>query len=46
MDFNSILSSIGDKLPRDGLAALALKEKFERLSEERKKRCVKSASYA
>ncbi|HEB9351101.1 hypothetical protein AAID95_07590 [Campylobacter coli] len=37
MDFNSILSSIGDKLPRDGLAALALKEKFERLSEERKK---------
>ncbi|HEB9343850.1 TPA: hypothetical protein RZK20_000347 [Campylobacter coli] len=37
MDFNSILSSIGDKLPRDGLAVLALKEKFERLSEERKK---------
>lgn len=37
MDFNSVLSNIGDKLPRDGLAAITLKEKFERLSEERKK---------
>ncbi|EOH1967626.1 hypothetical protein ACLWPT_000872 [Campylobacter jejuni] len=36
MDFNSVLSNIGDKLPRDGLAAITLKEKFERLSEERK----------
>ncbi len=39
MDFNSVLSNIGDKLPRDGLAAITLKEKFERLSEERKKMC-------
>ncbi|EAH7563787.1 hypothetical protein DDI98_07380 [Campylobacter jejuni] len=37
MDFNSVLSNIGDKLPRDGVAAITLKEKFERLSEERKK---------
>lgn len=27
MDFNSVLSNIGDKLPRDGLAAITLKEK-------------------
>lgn len=39
MDFNSVLFSIGDKLPKDATSTVMLKEKFDRLSEERKKMC-------
>ncbi|QWU80515.1 hypothetical protein DU474_02655 [Campylobacter novaezeelandiae] len=37
MDFNSLLLSIGDKLPKDGISAVTLKEKFERLNEDKQK---------
>ncbi|MCR2115927.1 hypothetical protein CUPS3781_07940 [Campylobacter upsaliensis] len=39
MDFNTVLMSIGDKLPRDGVASITLKDKFEKLSEESQKKC-------
>ncbi len=44
MDFNSVLSSIVDKLPRDGLAAITLKEKFERLSQDKQKDFISKLS--
>ncbi|MBK1972235.1 hypothetical protein JG676_05340 [Campylobacter sp. 2018MI35] len=40
MDFNSLLLSIGDKLPKDGVSTITLKDKFERLSEDRQKQVI------
>lgn len=40
MDFNTVLMSIGDKLPRDGVASITLKDKFEKLSEESQKNAI------
>lgn len=37
MDFNTVLLSVGDKLPKDGVSAVMLKDKFERLSEDKQK---------
>ncbi|EAH6236813.1 hypothetical protein GN629_06515 [Campylobacter upsaliensis] len=44
MDFNTVLMSIGDKLPRDGIASVALKDKFEKLSEESQKSAITQLS--
>lgn len=44
MDFNTVLMSIGDKLPRDGIASVALKDKFEKLSEESQKNAITQLS--
>ncbi|WP_297447850.1 hypothetical protein [uncultured Campylobacter sp.] len=44
MDFNTVLMSIGDKLPRDGVASITLKDKFEKLSEESQKNAITQLS--
>ncbi|EAI4327263.1 hypothetical protein NZT89_001216 [Campylobacter upsaliensis] len=44
MDFNTVLMSIGDKLPKDGVASVALKDKFEKLSEESQKSAITQLS--
>lgn len=44
MDFNTVLMSIGDKLPRDGVASVTLKDKFEKLSEESQKNAITQLS--
>ncbi|WP_270983393.1 hypothetical protein [Campylobacter helveticus] len=44
MDFNTVLMSINDKLPRDGVASVALKDKFEKLSEESQKNAITQLS--
>ncbi|EAH5903461.1 hypothetical protein F2N09_07045 [Campylobacter upsaliensis] len=44
MDFNMVLMSIGDKLPRDGVASVTLKDKFEKLSEESQKNAITQLS--
>ncbi|EAJ5251812.1 hypothetical protein C1U49_03345 [Campylobacter jejuni] len=40
MDFNSVLFSIGDKLPKDATSTVTLKEKFDRLNEDKQKEVV------
>ncbi|KRS99041.1 hypothetical protein [Campylobacter coli] len=40
MDFNSVLFSIGDKLPKDATSTVMLKEKFDRLNEDKQKEVV------
>lgn len=44
MDFNTVLMSINDKLPRDGVASVTLKDKFEKLSEESQKNAITQLS--
>lgn len=44
MDFNTVLMSIADKLPRDGVASVTLKDKFEKLSEESQKNAITQLS--
>ncbi|WP_213274842.1 hypothetical protein [Campylobacter vulpis] len=44
MDFNTVLMSIGNKLPRDGVASITLKDKFEKLSEESQKSAITQLS--
>lgn len=44
MDFNTVLMSINDKLPRDGVASVVLKDKFEKLSEEGQKSAITQLS--
>lgn len=44
MDFNTVLMSIGDKLPKDGVASVALKDKFEKLSGESQKSAITQLS--
>ncbi|WP_407927903.1 hypothetical protein [Campylobacter molothri] len=40
MDFNNVLFSVQDKLPKDGISAMTLKEKFESLSEAKQQEVV------
>ncbi|MBZ7963459.1 hypothetical protein [Campylobacter sp. 2457A] len=40
MDFNNVLFSVQDKLPKDGISAMTLKEKFESLSESKQQEVV------
>ncbi|EAK3930372.1 hypothetical protein C1U56_02820 [Campylobacter jejuni] len=40
MDFNSVLFSIGDKLLKDATSTVMLKEKFDRLNEDKQKEVV------
>ncbi|MCR2062457.1 hypothetical protein [Campylobacter helveticus] len=44
MDFNTVLMSINDKLPKDGVAFVTLKDKFEKLSEESQKNAITQLS--
>ncbi|MBZ7959661.1 hypothetical protein [Campylobacter molothri] len=40
MDFSNVLFSVQDKLPKDGISAMTLKEKFESLSESKQQEVV------
>lgn len=44
MDFNSVLFSIGDRLPKDPISTVILEEKFDRLSKDKQKEVVASFS--
>lgn len=44
MDFNSVLLIIQDKLPKDGVSSVILKDKFESLSQDKQKDFISKLS--
>lgn len=44
MDFNSVLLIIQDKIPKDGVSSVALKDKFESLSQDKQKDFISKLS--
>lgn len=44
MDFNSVLLIIQDKLPKDGVSSVMLKDKFESLSQDKQKDFISKLS--
>lgn len=44
MDFNSVLLTIQDKIPKDGASSVVLKDKFENLSQDKQKDFISKLS--